>query len=710
MGELSRNKNFFDYFILLFILIIAITVYMVSENIKNEKIEAVKTEKYNIYSKNIYSEIDLLIQNKQELTFSIALSLAQDSRIIQALKNQNTKNINLKAFSKQLSETTQLENAWFHIVAVDGKSFYRSWVPKRGDSLLKIRMDVVDMIKKPRIMKTISTGKFDMTFKSMVPIYDGKTFIGMFEIITHFNSIAKQLSKEEIDAVVIVDEKYKKQLTKAFSKTFIGDNYIANYNAKKVLLSYLEQMGVKNYIHSTEKYILDEKKNHFIVVYNIPDIKGKPMGSIVAFKKLNSLAMDDIKVIEDNVLKYTAIITLTLLLLGYYLVSRKHSRELDSKVRQRTKELEKEKLYIQTILDTNPNIIIVTNSFKIIDANKRFLEFFVYNTVEDFTNNQDCICDFFITLDEKIFCKDKMVNGIPWAEFIATDKKEHIVQLKYNAQVYIFTVSAEYLKNNGDILLTFQNITEIKRKDRLLFEQSKLASMGEMIGNIAHQWRQPLSVVSSSATGMKLQKEFNTLSDEQFNDNCDLINENVQYLSKTIDDFRDFIKGDREKTSFLLSEEFGKMLNLINPSIKSNNIEFVLDIKEDIELYGFSNDLLQCLLNIYNNAKDSLVELPEGSRIFIISAEQIDNSITINFQDSGLGIEDDALDKLFEPYFTTKHQKQGTGLGLHMTYNMIVHGMNGSIEAKNNKFNYKEKEYTGALFIISFPSYDKKSK
>ena len=700
---LLKNKKLFDFFIILFIVVIITIIYFISENMKDEKIKLAKEEKYNIYASNIYNEVDLVLKSKQENTFSIVLALAQDRRIINALKQNNSHGIDLKQFSKTLKNTTHLQNAWFHIIDAKGNSFYRSWVSKRGDSLLNIRIDIARMIQKPQIMNTISTGKFDMTFKSMVPIYDNEKFIGIFEIITHFNSIANQLKKEGLEMVAIVDTKYKKQLTKAFTKIFIEDYYIANHNAKKELLDYLQKKKIKNFIHTDKKYIIDEENGYFIVVYNIVDIQKQPMASLVIFKDLDSLSIESIQNIRDNMTQYIIIVTLMLLLIGYYFISKKHSYELDTKVKKRTQELLKEKQYIQTILDTNPNIIIVTNSFKIIDANKRFLEFFQYDSISNFMEDYDCICDFFLTLDDEPFCKDKMVKGIPWARYIAQNKIEHIVQLKYKERIYIFTVSAEYLKNNGDILLTFQNITEIKRKDRLLFEQSKLASMGEMIGNIAHQWRQPLSIVSSSATGMKLQKEFNKLSDEEFNQYCDLINENAQYLSKTIDDFRNFIKGDSEKTYFLLSEEFQKMLNLITPSVKSNNIEFILDIKDDIKLYGFSSELLQSLLNIYNNAKDSLVEVPEEERLFIVKAKQNNKRVETSVQDSGKGISEDIAGKVFEPYFTTKHQKQGTGLGLHMTYNMIVHGMNGTIEAKNSTFRYKNKEYFGALFIISFP-------
>jgi len=253
--------------------------------------------------------------------------------------------------------------------------------------------------------------------------------------------------------------------------------------------------------------------------------------------------------------------------------------------------------------------------------------------------------------------------------------------------------------------LTFQNITDLKKQDKLLFEQSKLASMGEMIGNIAHQWRQPLSVISTAATGMKLQKEYDMLTDEIFNDACDSINDNAQYLSKTIDDFRNFIKGDREIVSFKLSENIESFLHLVKSNIKNHNIEIVKNLDDTITINGYPNELNQCFINIFNNSKDAFKEKETeiNKRLFFISTSLEENNVKITLQDNAGGIPIDVLPKIFEPYFTTKHQSQGTGLGLNMTYKIIVEGMGGTIEAQNITYDYEEKEYTGIAFIITVP-------
>ena len=246
------------------------------------------------------------------------------------------------------------------------------------------------------------------------------------------------------------------------------------------------------------------------------------------------------------------------------------------------------------------------------------------------------------------------------------------------------------------------NITQEKESEKLIVQQSKLVAMGEMIGNIAHQWRQPLSVISAGATGLKLQKECDVLTDQQFIKTCDAIDNNAQYLSKTIDDFKNFIKGERKLVKFNLNDKINSFLHLLEGSIKNNDIHVVQNNQDNIILFSYPNELIQCFINIFNNAKDVLKDL-DDERFIFISTSTKNNKVIITFKDNAGGITENILPRVFEPYFTTKHQSQGTGLGLHMTYNLIVEGMNGTIEAKNTSYEYNGKKYVGAEFIITLP-------
>jgi len=275
---------------------------------------------------------------------------------------------------------------------------------------------------------------------------------------------------------------------------------------------------------------------------------------------------------------------------------------------------------------------------------------------------------------------------------------------KYSLQeiVELKTNDLKELNENLEqkIIIEVEKSKEIESK---LFHSDKMVSMGEMIGNIAHQWRQPLSAISTGATGMLVQKEYGLLSDEEFSITCNTINKHAQYLSQTIDDFRNYIKGDREKVTFTLRSDIDSFLHLIEGSLKQEEISLIVDIDEKISINGYPNELVQCFINIYNNAKDAFTENSVENKYIFIKSKLDKNNLQIIIQDNAQGIPYDIINKVFEPYFTTKHQTQGTGLGLHMTYTLIVEGMKGNIEVHNTTFNYENNDYIGAKFIISLP-------
>ncbi len=224
-----------------------------------------------------------------------------------------------------------------------------------------------------------------------------------------------------------------------------------------------------------------------------------------------------------------------------------------------------------------------------------------------------------------------------------------------------------------------------------------MAQMGEMIGNIAHQWRQPLSTISTAASGMKLEKEFDMLNDEKFNESCDIIVKNTLHLSKTIDTFRNFIKEKKEKKKVIVQDRINIALDIIEASIKDNHIELInkIDYTKPIEYVMTVGELSQVIINIFNNAKDILLLNNIKSPWIKVNLQQDNNIIRITIEDNAGGVPEDIIDKIFDPYFTTKHQSQGTGLGLHMSYQIINDHLDGLLYVKNTEY--------GAKFFIEFP-------
>jgi signal transduction histidine kinase len=241
---------------------------------------------------------------------------------------------------------------------------------------------------------------------------------------------------------------------------------------------------------------------------------------------------------------------------------------------------------------------------------------------------------------------------------------------------------------------------EINKQQHILSQQSKMAAMGEMLGNIAHQWRQPLSVITTLASGMKLQKEFDCLDDETFNKSIENINTSALYLSDTIEDFRNFFRTDKKEVKFNIKDIFEKVLKLTKAQFKNNNILLIKDI-QDYELFGYQNEFIQALINILNNAKDALENL-DSEKLIFISTYQKENKVFINITDNAGGIDEDIIDKVCEPYFTTKHQSKGTGIGLYMTEEIIVKHMKGNLLIKNIDVTYEKITYKGTQIIIEF--------
>jgi len=336
--------------------------------------------------------------------------------------------------------------------------------------------------------------------------------------------------------------------------------------------------------------------------------------------------------------------------------------------------------------------ILIFKEGVVVDVNQSALDMFNCKTKKDAIGKN--LFDFVAEGHKETIIKSLQQNDTqPYEAILKTiDGKEFYALLK-----------GHNLKSKGLRLSSVIDITQLKQQEIVLLEQSKLVAMGEMIGNIAHQWRQPLSVISTISSGLLFQKEMGVFNEEKFEKGMNEITNMTQFLSQTIEDFRNFIKGDREKIIFNLKESVDNFLHLVEGSAKNNNIRIVIQIDKNITINGYKNELVQCLINIFNNAKDALKEKDDLTNLVIISAKKNEKDIIISIQDNAGGIPDDIITKIFEPYFTTKHQSQGTGLGLYMTHKLITQGANGSIQAVNKEFTFENKTYFGACFIITLP-------
>jgi len=243
---------------------------------------------------------------------------------------------------------------------------------------------------------------------------------------------------------------------------------------------------------------------------------------------------------------------------------------------------------------------------------------------------------------------------------------------------------------------------------KMMQKQSKMLALGEMLGNLSHQWRQPLDLISKNALDIKSKLEINkTVRDEDI-EKLTKINNSADYLSKTVDDFRVFLKADSLKIDFIVAEMIEKALTINKTIIEKNNIKIVKELDQDITLHNLSFGLLQAIVNIICNAKDALKKIPNDDRYIFISTKNLENSVEITITDTGKGIPEDVIGNIFKPYFTTKQKTYGTGLGLHMAHNIIEQNMSGELTVKNKHTTYKSSTYLGASFTIVLDLNEKK--
>ena len=247
-----------------------------------------------------------------------------------------------------------------------------------------------------------------------------------------------------------------------------------------------------------------------------------------------------------------------------------------------------------------------------------------------------------------------------------------------------------------------EEIKKNREKDFLLYQESKLATIGELLGSISHQWRQPLNVITICASGIKLQIESKNIEKNKELELLTNIVKNANYLSKTIDDFRDFYIPNNSKNNFFIINSINKSIDFINLELTNRNIKIRKNFKE-FQLNGFENQLEQVIINILNNSIDKFDESEIENKIIDIETYQENNYCVLQIRDNAGGINSSIIEKIFEPYFTTKEQKRGVGISLYISHQIIVKSFKGTINVENQKINYLNKNYNCACFKIKIP-------
>ncbi|RXK14356.1 hypothetical protein CP965_02605 [Halarcobacter mediterraneus] len=323
---------------------------------------------------------------------------------------------------------------------------------------------------------------------------------------------------------------------------------------------------------------------------------------------------------------------------------------------------------------TIEGILIIEDGF-ILNLNKAMLEILKYDSKEELIGNlatgilipniQQKLLEYNNTIFEEISLLTKEGKIIP-----------AVIKIK------------DFKEDNKNYKVVFiHNLSDLKEKESLLIEQSRMAAMGEMISMIAHQWKQPLSSIGTAISNLKLRINMKRYEENIFEKKLDDIERYLKYMSTTIDDFRNFFKKDREKELSNIYYIVDIALEMFEEVFERHGISIInKDTKKLENVFLYKNELLQVIINILNNSKDAFLE-KEVTPLNKITLEykELKKVQKIIISDNAGGIKKEILDKIFDPYFSTKNKQNGTGLGLYMSKTIIEKHFDGKIKVSNKK-------------------------
>lgn len=394
------------------------------------------------------------------------------------------------------------------------------------------------------------------------------------------------------------------------------------------------------------------------------------------------------------------------------------NRQLIEIVRNETQKRLAKDIAFSTVFDIFGTGVAITDGIGgILDINKEFCNIFGITNKESTIGTKICSLIHGLSDEEA----DKKFEAViaPTGAFTKSCEKKldchGCTPKQYEAEfdvdgkkVYAIVNLSCYKDKQNDINFVF-SITDVtakrelekkqKQSEKLLISQSRMAAMGEMIGAIAHQWRQPLNLLGILVQDLGFSYANGDVSKEYIDTLIDDSMKQIGFMSKTIDDFRGFFRTDKLKSDFLLEKKVSESLSMVSGMLKANGIELQTNIKQKPIVIGYPNELSQVILNLISNAKDAFENTPKSfDRKIEISINADDMHGIVQVEDNAGGIDEEIIGRIFDPYFTTKEEGKGTGIGLYMSKTIVETNMGGVLEVAN-----KDK---GAVFTIKIPLSD----
>jgi len=674
--------------ILLSLILIFISSLVIKPNF--DKITMLKDLKERIsYSDNI-SSLLTSIQKERGLSYAYLTSYNQEFKTLM-IKQRDETNFKIKQFEKyqkdikniQLQKSINKDIKYIRNITkirkkIDNKSITKENILKNYTFITQY---LLNKIRSSINYSTIpSINQNILSFSSFLYMQEN---LGLMRAVGTALILDNQHTEKDFINFISYTSNFKE-----YEKTFLNissPEIINNYKKLQNKPAYQNFILLKSKIISKDFYHLNSIDWFNTITININNFQ-----FIISSIKFNTQTMID-QILQDIKYTFAVVSNLTILSLIAFILMiiafLRLARE-EQKLREVT-----DKYIISSITDKKGRILDVSQAFCDISG---FTKDDLIGKPHNVVRHPDMPKDVFRELWHKI------QNGTPWSGKVKNLKKDggyywvyaHIEPL-YNSKGEIDSYISIRLDITESEILQ-EKVKQEEHKNRinqeLMQQQSRLAQMGEMLSMIAHQWRQPLSAITATTNSLELKAKMGKLDNESIEKSTKKIREFALHLSSTIDDFRNFFKPNKEKTVTDFEQIIDSVYSIIESTLVHKNISIEIIKNSTIDLYTYEGELKQVILNLIKNAEDALIENDiEDPKITItIDANQL------IVQDNAGGIPQYIMNKIFDPYFSTKLKKDGTGLGLYMSKTIIEEHCQGKIEVKN--------ENGGAKFTIIIPS------
>ena len=678
------------------------------QNILNAK-EELAYIKYN----SAYRYYKLLSKN----AFNYIINTKDTKRILNQIKSADKKQLNivreqlyhhLKISYKSLNITGFRQ---FHFHLKDNTSFLRLHKPsKYGDSLTGIRYGVELTNKTLKFVEGFEEGRMINGFRFIYPLFDDdKNHLGSVELSVGskgFIDVMQNIFEEDMHFLVkksVVNRKtWPSERVKHYKDSAESSlYYIENFKELSKDTHYNSVVSNKDLTYEISQNI--KKHNPFTLHFNKQIISFLPIENIKDEKVAYFVIYTNDEDIYNIMHIYWVLNIITVLFLVVFLyilykdymykrLTKKSNKEihlLNQTLEFRVKQKTKEQNILLSLFDIGDTVLFNWNndenwSIKYVSLNVENL--FGY-TKKEF---EDGSCDYSSLIDKGDL---ETVHSEVTREFKLSNEfirhKPYKIITKDNQTKWVLDYTT-ILRDKNNKITNFiglvSDITELKQKDEQILQQTKQAQMGDMIGMIAHQWRQPLNAISATGINMSLMSSMNMLEDKKVQESSEFIQEQCQKMSSTIDTFMNFVKPSKESKAFKLTHTVDAIMQIMGTQLANHNITVNIDAtNKNISMIGYEDLLEQVIINLLSNSRDAFENLEIADKFINITIDMQNNIPIISIEDNAGGVPHAIQDKIFNPYFTTKEQGKGTGIGLYMSMDIMKKSFDGDLKYKATK-------------------------